>query len=142
MNSLETRVKVAEFCRVLANHSVTTSSCVGEAKGGLPAQLSKVHVKQTNKQTNQKYMSAGISLEVQWLTLCASTEGAQVQSLVRDLSMYGAIRMESTQVNFCSTCCGLLCTVDIILLGQIRRRCEFHKGLFWRAYHRYLRRIF
>ena len=53
MNSLETRVKVAEFCRVLANHSVTTSSCVGEAKGGLPAQLSKVHVKKktTNKQT-------------------------------------------------------------------------------------------
>ena len=44
MNSLETRVKMAEFCRVLANHSVTTSSCVGEAKGGLPAQLSKVHV--------------------------------------------------------------------------------------------------
>ena len=44
MNSLETRVKMAEFCRVLANHSITTSSCVGEAKGGLPAQLSKVHV--------------------------------------------------------------------------------------------------
>ena len=48
-------------------------------------------------------MSAGISLEVQWLTLCAFTEGAQVQSLVRDLSMYGAVKMESTQVNFCST---------------------------------------
>lgn len=44
MKSLETRVKTAEFCRALANHRVTTSSCVDEAKGGLPAQLSKVHV--------------------------------------------------------------------------------------------------
>ena len=49
MNSLETRVKMTEFCRVLANHSVTTSSCVGEGKGGLPAQLSKVHVKKKKK---------------------------------------------------------------------------------------------
>ena len=89
MNSLETRVKTAEFCRALANHRVTTSSCVGEAKGSLVC----LH-------SFQKYTSAGISLEVQWLTLCASTAGAQVQSLVRDLSMYGAIKMESTQVNF------------------------------------------
>ena len=44
MHSLETEVKMAVLCRVLANHGITTPSCLGEAKGGLLVQLSNVYV--------------------------------------------------------------------------------------------------
>ena len=35
-----------------------------------------------------KSETSGISLEVQWLTLCTSNEGAQVRFLVRELRSY------------------------------------------------------